>query len=236
MAQAAPVLDKLVMGPPLSSSVGEKTTFQAHEAARSPPENGHAPLAQPPIPESRPEHDDTASDFVSSPVEENFSPMEDGNPIEADAVPAVSPYPGFANNHPASLASYLTIHPNRPVRKAVKHLYPRAPAIIRLLRRFKVRHDVICGLTEKEMQEWETREGKRRRKEAGWRLESEVDERLDGNGVERAVVSPLFWKVSTTSQQQTKPALACSDHLCTRPRPRCTLPSFQHYNAIHCPV
>lgn len=95
--------------------------------------------------------------------------------------------------HPLSLSHYLAGHPEATVKKALRKTYPKPNPLIRLARRFKVRHSVIHGLTDKEMQKLEDREGKLKRDQAGWRLEHEPDVGADGRP--RVIVSPLFWKV-----------------------------------------
>jgi hypothetical protein len=101
--------------------------------------------------------------------------------------------------HPRSLAAHLAQHPNDTARRAVRKTYPKPNPLFRFFRRFKVRHDVIKGCSEQEMMKFEKKEGKKRRRLAGWRLaeENSEEDRFAEDGVERPVVSELFWKVSS---------------------------------------
>ncbi len=137
-----------------------------------------------------------------------------------------SPPPPAATNHPRSLASYIAAHPTRPVRKAISALYPRPPAFVRMFTRWGVRHSVINGLSDAELREWEEREGRARRREAGWRLAGEEDD-----GTDAAVVSPLFWKVRRGSEGYSgRDGADCS------PAARCTPRSCRRSSATPCPA
>ena len=70
-------------------------------------------------------------------------------------------------------------------------VFPKRNPIVRLLRRFKIKHSVIAGMTQKEMARW-TAEGASLRTKAGWRLEGETG----ADVADRVVVSDMFWKVS----------------------------------------
>lgn len=85
------------------------------------------------------------------------------------------------------LSTHLIENPTHPVSKAIRAEFPHPNPLFRLLRRFRIKHSVIDGLTKEEMDKWEA-EGKELRRKAGWKFEAE-----DGEGV---VVSELFWKVS----------------------------------------
>ena len=85
------------------------------------------------------------------------------------------------------LSHHLTKYPNHTAAQAMNTCFPKPNPLLRLARRFKIKHSVIEGMTEKEMARW-TAEGKDLREKAGWRLSYE-----EGDGVE---VSDLFWKVS----------------------------------------
>ncbi|WVN87683.1 uncharacterized protein L203_102871 [Cryptococcus depauperatus CBS 7841] len=87
---------------------------------------------------------------------------------------------------PKLLSTYLLKHPDHPVEKAINHEFHLPNPLLRLFRRFKVKHSVISGLTEQEIEKWENR-GRELRQRAGWRLQNE-----QGDG---AVVSELFWKM-----------------------------------------
>lgn len=133
--------------------------------------------------------------------------------------------------HPRSLSTYLAQHPNDTANRAIRKTYPKPNPIFRFFRRFKVRHDVIKGLSEQELSRFEQREGKKRRRLAGWRLAEEdtEEDRIGEDGVERPVVSELFWKVSARAQD----CLSNTDHVSSF---RCTCPSCQHSSGIRCPA
>lgn len=103
--------------------------------------------------------------------------------------------------HPRSLSAYLAQHPNDTAKRAVRKTYPKPNPLFRFVRRFKIRHDVIKGCSEQEMTRFEKKEGKKRRRLAGWRLAEEdtEEDKFAEDGVERPVVSELFWKVSSFS-------------------------------------
>ncbi|OCF31927.1 hypothetical protein I316_06309 [Kwoniella heveanensis BCC8398] len=84
------------------------------------------------------------------------------------------------------ISAYLTAHPTHSAGKAIQKTFPQPNPLIKLARRFKVKHSVINGLTDEEMRRWEG-EGKELRGKAGWKLESE-----EGDGT---VVTELFWKM-----------------------------------------
>jgi hypothetical protein len=185
-------------GPPLSKSTPMSTNHPEDMANHF--DGGRST----PTHQSTEDHGTTISksilngSIVHTPEDEHLDPLDHLNPESHSHQLPTSTTPRPRNNHPKSLASYVSTHPTQPVRSAISHLYPKPNFLIRLLRRFKVRHDVIYGLTDKEMEIWETREGKERRLQAGWRLE---DEDVNGkDGEENVVVSPLFWKVSIPSR------------------------------------
>ncbi|KAJ9118674.1 hypothetical protein QFC22_003894 [Naganishia vaughanmartiniae] len=99
--------------------------------------------------------------------------------------------------HPRSLSSHLARHPKDSAGRAIRKTYPKPNPVLRFLRRFKVRHDVIKGMSEQELVRFERKEGKKRRRLAGWRLAEEdtAEDKIGEDGVERPVVSELFWKV-----------------------------------------
>ncbi|GHJ89197.1 hypothetical protein NliqN6_5599 [Naganishia liquefaciens] len=99
--------------------------------------------------------------------------------------------------HPRSLSAHLAQHPDDTARRAVRKTYPKPNPLFRFVRRFKIRHDVIKGCSEQEMMRFEKKEGKKRRRLAGWRLaeEDSEEDKFAEDGVERPVVSELFWKV-----------------------------------------
>lgn len=84
------------------------------------------------------------------------------------------------------LSTHLLANPSHSVSKAIKKEFPYPNPLFRLLKRFRVKHSVIDGLTKEEMERWE-KEGKSLREKAGWKMPGE-----EGDGI---VVSELFWKV-----------------------------------------
>ncbi|ODN72803.1 hypothetical protein L202_08239 [Cryptococcus amylolentus CBS 6039] len=100
------------------------------------------------------------------------------------------PSPGQPPKHnlppPKLISTHLLAHPDHSAAKAIGKVFPQHNPLVRLLRRFKVKHSVIDGLTEKEEARWEA-QGPELRQRAGWKLEGE-----EGDG---AVVSELFWKM-----------------------------------------
>ena len=99
------------------------------------------------------------------------------------------------------LSTYLVEHPTHTVGKAIKTEFPHHNPLLRLLRRFRVKHSVNSGLTEQEMAYWEEK-GPELRRKAGWKFAGE-----EGEGT---VISDLFWKVSWTLISSTR-----SDGRCT---------------------
>ncbi len=124
-----------------------------------------------------------------SPVPNN-SPAVDGQFAYPQPGPqhTETPQAGPSKSHSKRklLSTHLISHPKHPVSKAIKTEFPLPNPVIRLIRRFRVKHSVIEGLTKEEMDKWE-KEGKNLRMKAGWKLPGE-----EGDG---AVVSELFWKV-----------------------------------------
>lgn len=115
-------------------------------------------------------------------------PQSPGNP-EVDHSP--KGYETSANSAlppPKLLSTYLVKHPNHTVGKAIRTNFPQPNPLLRLIRRFRVKHSIINGLTEKEMRKYEER-GEELRRKAGWKFEGEEGE--------CTVVGQLFWKVST---------------------------------------
>ncbi|WWC69916.1 uncharacterized protein I206_103860 [Kwoniella pini CBS 10737] len=84
------------------------------------------------------------------------------------------------------ISTYINKHPNHSVGKAIHNTFPKRNPLVRFIRRFKVKHSVINGLTEEELNKGQAK-GKELRKKAGWKFEDE-----EGEG---AVVGDLFWKM-----------------------------------------
>lgn len=118
---------------------------------------------------------------------EQFSPQLPPAYPQPRATPEVDSSASSTLPPPKLLSTHLAKHPNHTVGKAIRTNFPRPNPLIRLIKRFRVKHSVIEGLTEQEMRKCEER-GEELRRKAGWRFEGEK-----GEGT---VVSQLFWKVS----------------------------------------
>ncbi|WVQ99684.1 hypothetical protein IAU59_006823 [Kwoniella sp. CBS 9459] len=105
-------------------------------------------------------------------------------PSTAATIPSTIP---SSSKQSKLISTYLTAHPTHSAGKAIHKTFPQPNPLIKLARRFKVKHSVINGLTADEMRKWE-KEGEELRRKAGWRLEGE-------HGKEGTVVSDLFWKM-----------------------------------------
>ena len=77
-------------------------------------------------------------------------------------------------------------HPDHAVKDAINKHFPLSNPIIRLLKRFRVKHSVIEGMTAEEMKHWEGQRDVLMRK-AGWRMQGEEGQETE--------VTELFWKV-----------------------------------------
>lgn len=108
---------------------------------------------------------------------------------DSSLLPLWAEHPQLSNH---LLSSYISAHPTHTVRKAIKTLYPLPNPIVRAVRRFRVKHSVIAGMTDAEMKYWEA-QGPDLRRKAGWKLPGEA-----GPGAE---VSELFWKVRSRSSK-----------------------------------
>jgi hypothetical protein len=78
-------------------------------------------------------------------------------------------------------------HPDAGVKDAIKERFPLSNPIVRLVKRFRVKHSVIEGMTKEEMDHWEAQREVLMQK-AGWKVQG-----TEGPGTE---VSELYWKVS----------------------------------------
>nr|XP_018262763.1 uncharacterized protein I303_04244 [Kwoniella dejecticola CBS 10117]OBR84921.1 hypothetical protein I303_04244 [Kwoniella dejecticola CBS 10117] len=74
------------------------------------------------------------------------------------------------------ISTYLQKHPTHSAGKAIYTTFPQRNPLVRLIRRFKVKHSVINGLTEEELNKWQA-QGEGLRRKAGWKFEGE-----DGDG------------------------------------------------------
>lgn len=114
-------------------------------------------------------------------------PQSPGNPEVGSSPKGYETSKSIPLPPPKLLSTYLVKHPNHTVGKAIRTNFPQPNPLLRLIRRFRVKHSIIDGLTEKEMRKYEER-GEELRRKAGWKFEGE-----EGEGT---VVSQLFWKVS----------------------------------------
>ena len=116
----------------------------------------------------------------------------------APAGPYAQPKPQDSHTHPTSgagpsgppkqlLSTYMAAHPNDTVRDAIKERFPLPNPLVRLFKRFRVKHSVIEGMTNEEMDHWEAQRETLMQK-AGWKMEG-----TEGPGTE---VTELYWKVS----------------------------------------
>jgi hypothetical protein len=85
------------------------------------------------------------------------------------------------------LSTHMRDHPDDTVRDAIKERFPLPNPLIRLFKRFRVKHSVIEGMTKEEMDHWESQRETLMQK-AGWKMEG-----TEGPGTE---VTELYWKVS----------------------------------------
>jgi hypothetical protein len=84
------------------------------------------------------------------------------------------------------LSTHMADHPNDTVRDAIKERFPLPHPLVRLFKRFRIKHSVIEGMTKEEMDHWESQRETLMQK-AGWKMEG-----TDGPGTE---VTELYWKV-----------------------------------------
>lgn len=125
----------------------------------------------------------------------------DGNTrVTSPALPGpyAQPQPKASSHHPTPgagpsgppktlLSTYMKDHPDDTVRDAIKERFPLPNPLVRLFKRFRVKHSVIEGMTKEEMDHWEAQRDVLMQK-AGWKMEG-----TEGPGTE---VTELYWKVS----------------------------------------
>ncbi|WVF71175.1 hypothetical protein IAT40_005975 [Kwoniella sp. CBS 6097] len=148
---------------------------------------------------------DVASSSAPAAIDQAFEPITPQPPsaYAQPGIPATSPStsthnasagpsistvttPSSPNKRSKLISAYLTAHPTHSAGKAIHKTFPQPNPLIKLARRFKVKHSVINGLTDEELRKWEG-EGEELRRKAGWKLQGE-----QGEGT---VVSDLFWKM-----------------------------------------
>lgn len=155
-----------------------------------PPDQMHAPspdmAAAPPAEASAPASPvtPTAPTAYPQPTGPGDSPAPSSSATQAGPSKPSSPSVSSLK----LLSTHIASHPDHSVGQAIRYQFPNPNPILRLLRRFKVKHSVINGLTTKEEKRW-TEEGRALRRKAGWKLKGE-----EGEGVE---CGELFWKVSS---------------------------------------
>ena len=167
----------------------------------------------------------TASTTLTKGQTTSSSPTAPTTPSPPQAYPQPTNQPGShagPSSHqplpsPKLLSTHLIAHPSDSAGRAMKKVFPNPNPIYRLVRRFKVKHSVIDGLTPAEEKRWNA-EGAALRRRAGWRLKDEP-----GEGVP---VSELFWKVCLILFE----APGGTDSR------RCISPSSRHCNEIPYPV
>lgn len=100
-------------------------------------------------------------------------------------------------NHPRSIAGYLDQHPNATVAKAIRKTYPKPMnPITRIVQRFTVKHNIIKGLSDAELQRWDRKHGLQAAEDAGWTHPDALHDEDDGEvGSSRPRPSELFWKM-----------------------------------------
>lgn len=127
-----------------------------------------------------------------------------------------APPPPPAKNHPRSLAQYLSTHPHAKVAKAIRRSYPKSKnPVVRIVKRFTVKHDIIKGLGEVELKKWDEKYGAKAAEDAGWRRPGEPP-----------LTSPSHAEPSTsTSTSQGRPNLADT-------RPECSELFWKIYLSI----
>lgn len=100
--------------------------------------------------------------------------------------PRAGPSTTAQNHH--LLSTHLLAHPDNTVKRAIHTQFPLPNPLIRLVRRFAVKHSVIKGMTDREWKKYE-KQGPELMKKAGWKKAGAPAEE---EGVE---VGELFWKV-----------------------------------------
>ncbi|WWC94525.1 hypothetical protein V866_001371 [Kwoniella sp. B9012] len=145
------------------------------------------------VPPPQPEHGAVPSSSSVPPTPQPPSAYAQPHPQSHSSDHNVNTFPEKQkSSSPTSssklISTYLNDHPTHSAGKAIYSNFPQPNPLFRLIRRFKVKHSVINGLTDEEMRKWQA-QGKDLRKKAGWRFDHE-----EGEGGE-AVVGELFWKM-----------------------------------------
>lgn len=168
----------------LGPALEMRETNSGANGVTHPPVNGLPKRSASPRFDSHPHAKSTAPSSPTTSTAPITKPSAYPQPVPPSAGPGgTSP----AKPRKKMLSTHLVQHPSHPVSKAIRAEFPHPNPLFRLLRRFRVKHSVIDGLTKEEMAKWEA-EGKELRRKAGWKFEGE-----EGEGV---IVSELFWKVS----------------------------------------
>ncbi|KAK4686642.1 hypothetical protein P7C73_g3482, partial [Tremellales sp. Uapishka_1] len=166
-----------VMSPPadlpsLASSAMVSTNGNAQRGSAGPSQETEV--------ESTPASSATLRDTTPEPPRAYPQPAHPSPPAALSATASTSKLPI------KTLSAHLAANPHHSPAKAISKQFPFPNPLFRLINRFRVKHSVISGLSDKELAYWE-KKGPELRRKAGWKLEDEA-----GDG---CAVSPLFWKM-----------------------------------------
>ena len=182
-------------------SVNQTDPHPAGAYAQPTEERSHQPLAppiSPPHSDLEPKQRNVTENTPgpTPPAADPKSTSMNGHTPHSPPSPSASPIPPSAYPQPLSpkhtvpppklISTHLISHPTDTASRAIRTVFPKPNPILRLVRRFKVKHSVISGLTDSETRRWEA-EGPALRRRAGWRFADE--------GGEGVVIGQLFWKV-----------------------------------------
>jgi len=124
---------------------------------------------------------------------------------QSQAIPSLQKQPIAGPSGPPKrlLSTHMADHPNDTVRDAIKERFPLPNPLIRLFKRFRVKHSVIEGMTKEEMDHWEGQRETLMQK-AGWKMEG-----TEGPGTE---ITELYWKVSWLLRARGRADERCISH------------------------
>lgn len=178
-----PVLGPVISSPLAIPSEGGPEASTSRGAPPSP-----LPDFNPPAGRDAPLADSPSTIESARPYPQPAAATANGPRTGPDALAAVAlpPTPLEAPSR-ALLSNYMAQHPDHTVKDAINKHFPLSNPIIRLFKRFRVKHSVIEGMTPEEVEHWEAQRSVLMRK-AGWKMQGEA-----GPGTE---VTELFWKVS----------------------------------------
>lgn len=155
---------------------------------RGPPRSALPDFLPPSKPEAGKENVRTAS---PAPVSAYTQPQP-----QPQSIPLTHKQPEAGPSGPPKrlLSTHMVDHPDDTVRDAIKERFPLPNPLVRLFKRFRVKHSVIEGMTKEEMDHWEAQRETLMQK-AGWKIEGS-----EGPGTE---VTELYWKVSLLYHAQS---------------------------------